>query len=144
MAKTLKRKKPKTLSTALKPSSLLLHCCCNKSMFVSGVTPHWKTSQFSSGLVQPQHYHSPWKRLGAPNLCTSKVFLPVLYLLLEQLELKWRTAAGLAAAHPKWHRGTRFCGCPSLKCSLNNNFSSCRFFFWCSGLIQQTHAISWL
>lgn len=133
-----------SLCTALKPSCLLLCRCCNKSTFVSRVTPHWKTPQFSSGLVQPQHYHDPTERLRAPNLCTSKVFLPVPYLLLEHLELKWRSAAGLAAACPKRHRGIRLRGCPFLKYSLNNNFSSCKFFFWCSELIQQTHAISWL
>lgn len=133
-----------SLSTALKPSCLLLLRCCNKSMFVSRVTPRWKTPPFSSGLMQPQHYHDPAKRLRAPNLCPSKVFLPVPHLLLEHLELKWRSAAGLAAACPKRHRGTRLRGCPCLKHSLNNNFSSCKFFFWCSELIQQTHAISWL
>lgn len=43
-----------SLSTALKPSCLLLHRCCNKSMFVPGVTPQWKISVFQWFGVAPK------------------------------------------------------------------------------------------
>ena len=137
-----------SFSTAVKPGCYLLRLLCNKCMLVSGVTQYWKTPRCSQEiLVQPQHHHNPPKRSRAPDSCTCRVFLPVPYLLLEYLELKWRTAASLAASCPKRHRGARLGGCPFLKYNFNNNFSGCKFFFRCLVLLRlliwQTHAVSW-
>lgn len=131
-----------------KPGCLLLQLFCNKWMFVSGGIQQCKTTRCSQEvLVQCRHHHNSPKRSRAPNLCTCRGFLPVPYLLLEYLELKWRTAADLAAACPKRHCVTRLCGCPFLKYNFNNKFNSCKFFFWClvllHPLVRQTHSVSW-
>lgn len=92
-----RKNKNKSFSTAFKPGCRLLRPFCNKCVFVSGVTLHWKAPQCSQEvLVQPQHLHSPPKKVKRPKflhlqgfLCPCHIYSWNIWSWSGQLLLLW-------------------------------------------------------